>query len=56
MLQDEKIRDSLGIIQQKKGYKITRNLEQFQREAIRFIEELESEKGQKSLSDFPPSI
>jgi hypothetical protein len=53
---NEEIRESLGIIQQRKGYKITQKLEQFHRQAIRFIEELESKKGQKSLTDYPHSL
>jgi hypothetical protein len=48
-LAKERVKESLGLIQQKKGYKITRNLEQFKKEAEEFIEELQS---QTPLSDF----
>ena len=53
ILADEELKASLGIIQQKKGYRVTRNLDQFQIEATRFIEELESQKGQTDLNQFP---
>jgi|SRR5271157_141336 len=53
ILEKDGIKQSLGIIQQKKGYKIARNLDQFKREAIGLIEELESERGQTGLTDFP---
>jgi len=56
ILAEEKIKENLGIIQEKKGYKITNTLGQFQKEAIRFIEELESQKGQKRLPEFPSSL
>jgi len=49
---DEKIKESLGIIQQKKGYRLTKNLSELQVEAQRLIEELESEKGQTTLGNF----
>jgi len=47
----DEIRQSLGIIQQKKGYKITRKLDQFTKEATRLIEEFESERGQTGLNN-----
>jgi hypothetical protein len=52
ILADEKLKESLGIIQQKRGYRVSKNLEQFQIEATRFIEELESQKGQTDLDQF----
>jgi hypothetical protein len=45
------VSDTLGIIQNKEGYKVTRNLEAFQKLAIKFLEELETEKGQKSFDE-----
>jgi|GEM_PF-1706706 len=53
IFEKDDVGQSLGIIQQKKGYRITRNLDQFNREATRLIEELESERGQTGLTDFP---
>jgi hypothetical protein len=53
ILAREELKASLGIIQQRKGYRVTRNLDQFQIEATRFIEELESQKGQTDLARFP---
>ena len=53
ILAREGLKESLGIIQQRKGYRVTRNLDQFQIEATRFIEELESQKGQTDLERFP---
>ncbi len=44
--------ESLGVIQSKEGYKVTRNLEQFQRLSMKFIEQLMSEKGQMNLGEF----
>jgi hypothetical protein len=51
ILEKPEIKESLGIIQQKKGYKVSKNLNQFQEQAIRLIEELKSEKGQTKLSE-----
>ena len=51
ILENPEIKESLGIIQQRKGYKVSKNLNQFQEQAIRLIEELKSEKGQTKLSD-----
>jgi len=45
----EDMKEAVGIIQQKQGYKIIRNLEQFKRGAEHFIAELQS---QLPLSDF----
>jgi hypothetical protein len=42
-LADEKVKEHLGIIQLKKGYKITRNLEQFKIAAEQLIEDLQSQ-------------
>lgn len=53
ILADEKLKESLGIIQQRKGYRVTKSLEQFQIDATRFIEEAESQKTQTELDRFP---
>lgn len=49
ILAKEGIKEALAIIQQKEGYKIRRNLEQFKKGAENFLEELQS---QRPLSDF----
>ncbi len=51
ILEDPEIKESLGIIQQRKGYKVSKNLNQFQEQATRLIEEIQSEKGQTKLID-----
>lgn len=51
ILDNAEIKENLGIIQQKKGYKVSKNLNQFQEQALRLIDELKSEKGQAKLSD-----
>ena len=48
-LASEEVKELLGIIQQKRGYKITRNLDQFKKGAEQFIEELQS---QTTLNDY----
>lgn len=45
----EDMKQSLGIIQQKRGYRITRNLEQFKKATENFLAELQS---QRPLSEF----
>lgn len=42
-LANEKVKEPLGLVQQKKGYKITRNLDQFKKAAEQFIEDLQSQ-------------
>jgi len=48
-LTSKEVKDFWGIIQQKRGYKITRNLDQSNKAAEQFIEELQS---QTTLNDF----
>jgi hypothetical protein len=48
-LAKEEVKETLGIIQQKEGYKITKNLDQFKKIAEKYIEELQT---QASLSGF----
>jgi hypothetical protein len=50
-LAKQEVRDSLGIIQQKEGFKITKNLEQFKKVAEKYIEETQV---QAPLSTFFP--
>lgn len=42
-LANEKVKEHLGIIQQKKGYKIAHSLDQFKKASEQFIEELQSQ-------------
>lgn len=49
---DKDIVESLGVIQSREGVRVTRNFEQFERLANRFIEELISEKDQKSMNNY----
>ena len=53
---EKALMESLGVIQSKEGYKVTRNLEQFERLSIKFIEQLMSEKGQANLPNFPSTF
>jgi len=47
----ESVKESLGIIKQKEGYKIARNLEQFKTEAERLIAELQTQRPLAAFLD-----
>ena len=51
-LAKQEVRDSLGLIQEKEGYKITKNLEQFKKVAEKYLEETQV---QAPLSSFLPT-
>jgi hypothetical protein len=48
-LAKEEVKEILGILQQKEGYKITKNLDQFKKIAEKYVEELQT---QTPLSGF----
>ena len=50
---DKDIVESLGVIRSKEGVRVTRNFEQFERLANRFLERLISDKDQRRILEFP---